>query len=69
MEIVEVFVTDMADAMVIENGTAAKFRVFNVSDYHEADLFTRLEQVVDTEILLRYLRRSRMTSLRASFCM
>lgn len=37
MELVEVPVTDTADAMLVENGKAVIVRVFNASDYHKRD--------------------------------
>lgn len=38
-EIMEVSVQDKADVMSVENGTAVHARIFNVGDYHQADLF------------------------------
>lgn len=45
--IVEVPVTDRADVMSVENGTAVHVCVFNVSEYHHVDLFVKIKQVKD----------------------
>lgn len=52
MEIVEGPVNDTADAMSVENRTVANVCVFNVNDYNRTDLFVRIEQTKDPEILL-----------------
>lgn len=68
-EIVKVPVTDRADATSIENSIAVRFRVFNMSDYHQKDLFVRVEQTENPDIPLRDVKLSHVPLLCASFRM
>lgn len=45
MENVEAPVTDRAYQISVVNGTAVNVCVFNVSDYHQVDLFVRIERM------------------------
>lgn len=42
-----------ADAVSVENGTIVSVRAFNVSDYHQTELFVRMKQITDPDIPLR----------------
>lgn len=59
--------TDGADEMSVKNCAAVNGRLFNVRDYHQAVLFVRIDQIQDTDILLRDVGLSHVTSSRASF--
>lgn len=59
--------TDTADAMFVENGTAVNDRVFNIADYHQTSLFLRIEQIEDPSIPLRDVSLSHVTAQHASF--
>lgn len=65
LEIVEVFLTGSACALSVENGIAASFRVFNVSDYHHVYYCVRIKQIEDPDILLRDFGLLQLTSSRA----
>lgn len=69
MEIVEVVVTDRADSISAENGTAVNVRVFNVSNSHQVDLFVKMKQVEDRNILLCDASLLQVTFFRALFCL
>lgn len=58
-----------ADAMSGENCIAVARCVLNVSEYHQTNLFVRIEQMEDPDIPLREDRLSHVTSLRPSFGM
>lgn len=66
VEIVEVPVTDGADAKYVENNTTVISRVLNVSNY-QADFLFRSKQKKDPDISLCDVSLSRMTFLRTSF--
>lgn len=59
--------TDTADAMSVENGTAISIRVFNTTEYRQSDLFVRIEQIEDSDSPLRDASSSHVTLPRASF--
>lgn len=66
MEIMEVLVTDTANAMSIENSTTVNVRILNVGDYHQESLFVRIKQIEDPGIPLRQVGLSHVSSLRTS---
>lgn len=66
MELVEVPMTDRVDVMSVENGTTVTVLVFNVSDYLQADSFVRIKQIKDSDVPLRNVCLSHVTSLRNS---
>lgn len=47
--------TDRADEVSIEPGTAAIDSVLNVSDYHQTDMFVRIKQIENLDTLLRVI--------------
>lgn len=69
MKIVLFSVTDMADAMSIENGTAVIFCVFNVSDCHRSNLFVSMELIEEQDIPIRNVSLLHLTSFRDSLLM
>lgn len=67
MEIVQVPLTSRADAVTVKHSTAVKFCIFNVNDYHQAELFARIDHIDDPDIPLRDASLSPVPSLRDSF--
>lgn len=67
MEIVEVPRTNKTDAVSDKNYNLVNVFVFNVSDYHQSDLFVRIGCIASTDIHLRDISLSHVTMLRASF--
>lgn len=61
--------TDTADAMSVEDGTAVNVHVSDFSDNHQKILFVINEQIEDPDIPVHGVRLSHVTSPRASFCM
>lgn len=55
--------------MSVEKDTSVILRVFNVSDYHQLDMFETIEHTEVPDILLHDASLSLVTSLRAWFCM
>lgn len=66
MEIVEVSLSDRADAMSVQSDTAVNDHVFNMSDYHHVNIFVRIRQIEDLNIPLCDADLSYVTSLRTS---
>lgn len=69
MEVAEVPVTDKADAMYVGNGTAVNVCFFNVTIYHQAEVFERTEQEDNLETPLRDVSLSHLSSSRATLRM
>lgn len=69
MDIEGVPVTDREEVMYVEKETAITFFVFKVSDYNREDLFVRVEQFEDLDILLGDVIHSHVILSRASFRM
>lgn len=45
--------TDITDVMSVENGIVVNACLFNVSDYHRADFFARVVEIMNSDISLR----------------
>lgn len=67
MKIVEVPVTDEADAMSDDTVTNVSIRFFNISYAIQTDSLVRVEQIRNMEIPLFDSNLSHVTSLSASF--
>lgn len=68
MEIVDLSLTNRADVMSAENGTAVNNCIFNVYVFYHADSFMRIEPSEGQEIPLRSAIFWCVTSLPALFC-
>lgn len=51
-KIVEVTLVSNADATTFGNGMEVSFHVFDVNDYHQTELFVRIELINNLHILL-----------------
>lgn len=67
MRIVKVLVSNKADTMTAENGTAVNSRDIDMNKYHFLILFVETEKIRDPDIWLRDVSLLLVTSLRASF--
>lgn len=67
-EIVHIANTDRADAMSVENVTEVNVCVYNISDYHQSDLFVRTARIADPDIPLHVVSLLHVTSQHAPFC-
>lgn len=55
--------------MSVENGTAFYFCILIVSEYQQTDLFVKIEQIENRDVLVRDVNFSHKTLLHASLCM
>lgn len=59
--------TDKLHAMPLQNCTAINIHIFNVSNYHQADWFSKIKQSQDPKNVLRDIQLLHVTSFRAWF--
>lgn len=69
IEVIDVPLTDRANAMSVENGTAGNVCALNVSEHSQVNLFVRLQHIKGAGIPLRNSSLWHMTRFRTSIHM